>query len=91
MIKQHKEFSCGAVGSLTGVVNAVTQVTAGCKFDPWPGNVHVPWVQPKESCFYSSVFGRQSVKAGKVATCLMLCCLAACFIILLSFISFPGS
>lgn len=47
MIKQHKEFSCGAVGSLTGVVNAVTQVTAGCKFDPWPGNVHVPWVQPK--------------------------------------------
>ena len=23
------------------------------RFDPWPGNLHMPWAQPEKSCYIS--------------------------------------
>lgn len=35
-------------GLRTRVTAAVVQVTAVCGFDPWPGNLCVPWAKPNK-------------------------------------------
>ena len=39
------EFSSGAVGYGSGMVTAVAWLLLWCRFDPWPGNFSMPWVE----------------------------------------------
>ena len=39
------EFSSGAVGYGSGMVTAAAWLLLWCRFDPWPGNFSIPWVE----------------------------------------------
>ena len=50
MIPFNKIVTVGVPAVVQWVKKPTTaaQVYRGCRFDPWPGNFCIPWVQPKK-------------------------------------------